>query len=34
MAAYHAVLVTSIRDEIETFADDQPEVSVDETTLR
>jgi arginine decarboxylase len=30
MAAYHAVLVTSIRDEIETFADDQPEVSVDE----
>jgi arginine decarboxylase len=30
MAAYHAVLVTSIRDEIETFADDQPEVNVDE----
>ncbi len=30
MAAYHAVLITSIRDEIETFADDQPEVSVDE----
>ncbi|MEK6405822.1 MAG: biosynthetic arginine decarboxylase [Acidobacteriota bacterium] len=30
MAAYHAVFVTSIRDEIETFADDQPEVSVDE----
>jgi len=28
MAAYHAVFVTSIRDEIETFADDQPEVSV------
>ena len=30
MTAYHAVFVTSIRDEIETFADDQPEVSVDE----
>ena len=30
MAAYHAVLITGIRDEIETFADDQPEVSVDE----
>jgi arginine decarboxylase len=30
MAAYHAVFVTSIRDEIETFADDRPEVSVDE----
>ena len=30
MAAYHAVFVTSIRDEIETFADDQPQVSVDE----
>ncbi len=30
MAAYHAVFVTSIRDEIETFADDQPEISVDE----
>ena len=30
MAAYHAVFVTSIRDEIETFADDLPEVSVDE----
>jgi len=30
MSAYHAVFVTSIRDEIETFADDQPEVSVDE----
>jgi arginine decarboxylase len=28
MSAYHAVLVTSIRDEIETFADDQPEVNV------
>jgi arginine decarboxylase len=30
MAAYHAVFVTSIRDEIETFADDQPEVYVTE----
>ncbi len=30
MSAYHAVFVTSIRDEIETFADDQPQVSVDE----
>ena len=30
MAAYHAMLITGIRDEIETFADDQPEVSVDE----
>ena len=30
MSAYHAVFVTSIRDEIETFADDQPEVNVDE----
>src|SRR5262249_23356720 len=29
MSAYHAVLVTSIRDEIETFADDQPQVTVD-----
>ncbi len=28
MSAYHAVFVTSIRDEIETFADDHPEVSV------
>jgi arginine decarboxylase len=28
MSAYHAVFVTSIRDEIETFADDQPEVAV------
>jgi Arginine decarboxylase (spermidine biosynthesis) len=28
MSAYHALLVTSIRDEIETFADDQPEVNV------
>lgn len=30
MTAYHAVFVTSIRDEIETFADDQPEVNVDD----
>jgi arginine decarboxylase len=29
MTAYHAVLVTSIRDEIETFADAQPRVTVD-----
>ena len=29
MTAYHTVLVTSIRDEIETFADDEPQVSVD-----
>jgi arginine decarboxylase len=28
MSAYHAIFVTSIRDEIETFADDQPEVEV------
>jgi arginine decarboxylase len=28
MSAYHAVFVTSIRDEIETFADDQPEVTI------
>lgn len=28
MSAYHAVFVTSIRDEIETFADDQPAVEV------
>jgi arginine decarboxylase len=28
MSAYHAVFVTSIRDEIETFADDRPEVTV------
>jgi arginine decarboxylase len=28
MSAYHAVFVMSIRDEIETFADDQPEVAV------
>ncbi|HLG13965.1 MAG TPA: biosynthetic arginine decarboxylase [Blastocatellia bacterium] len=30
MSAYHAVFVTSIRDEIETFADDLPEVYVTE----
>src|SRR5262245_11035972 len=30
MSAYHSVLVTSIQDEIETFADDKPEVTVDE----
>jgi arginine decarboxylase len=30
MSAYHAVFVTSIRDEIETFADDRPEISIDE----
>ena len=30
MTAYHAVFVTSIRDEIETFADDQPQVTVDD----
>lgn len=29
MTAYHAVCVVSIRDEIETFADDQPQVTVD-----
>lgn len=29
MTAYHAVLVASIRDEIETFAEDEPEVTVD-----
>jgi arginine decarboxylase len=29
MTAYHAVLVMSIRDEIETFAGDQPQVTVD-----
>lgn len=29
MTAYHAVLITSIRDEIETFADDEPEVQLD-----
>jgi arginine decarboxylase len=30
MTAYHSMLVVSIRDEIETFADDQPEVTIDE----
>lgn len=30
MTAYHSVFITCIRDEIETFADDQPEVSIDE----
>jgi arginine decarboxylase len=30
MSAYHAVFVTSIRDEIETFANDRPEITVDE----
>lgn len=30
VTAYHALLVTSIQDEIETFADDKPEVTVDE----
>jgi arginine decarboxylase len=29
MTAYHAIFVTCIRDEIETFADDQPEVNID-----
>lgn len=29
MTAYHAVFITSIRDEIETFADDEPQVHVD-----
>ena len=28
MSAYHAIFITSIRDEIETFADDRPEVQV------
>jgi arginine decarboxylase len=28
MSAYHAVFVTSIRDEIETFANDRPEITV------
>lgn len=28
MSAYHAVFVMSIRDEIETFADDRPEINV------
>ncbi|MCA9261547.1 MAG: biosynthetic arginine decarboxylase [Planctomycetales bacterium] len=30
MTAYHSVLVTSIRDAIETFADDKPEITIDE----
>ncbi len=30
MTAYHSILVVSIRDEIETFADDEPEVTIDE----
>jgi arginine decarboxylase len=29
MTAYHTVLILSIRDEIETFANDQPQVTVD-----
>ena len=29
MTAYHTVLVVSIREEIETFADDQPEIEID-----
>ncbi|HXG64121.1 MAG TPA: biosynthetic arginine decarboxylase [Blastocatellia bacterium] len=30
MSAYHALFVTTVRDEIETFADDRPEVTIDE----
>ena len=30
MTAYHTVLVVSIREEIETFADDQPEIEIDD----
>ena len=30
MTAYHSIFVTCIRDEIETFADDQPEVTIDD----
>jgi arginine decarboxylase len=30
MTAYHTVLITSIRDEIETFAQDKPVVTIDE----
>lgn len=30
MTAYHSVFITCIRDEIETFADDQPEVTIDD----
>ncbi len=33
MTAYHSVFITCIRDEIETFADDQLEVSIDEDDL-
>jgi len=29
MTAYHTVCITTIRDEIETFADDEPKVNVD-----
>lgn len=30
MTAYHTVLITSIRDEIETFADNKPDITIDE----
>jgi arginine decarboxylase len=30
MTAYHSLLAVSIREEIETFADDEPEVTIDE----
>ncbi len=30
MTAYHSVFITSIRDEIETFADDEPEITIDD----
>ncbi len=30
MTAYHTVFITSIRDEIETFAEDKPEVTIDD----
>lgn len=30
MTAYHTLLVTSVRDEIETFADDVPHVTIDD----
>jgi len=30
MTAYHTVFITSIRDEIETFADDRPEITIDD----
>ena len=29
MTAFHTIFITSIRDEIETFADDEPEVTID-----